>query len=111
MDYVSLHNVSDQRGRGRFAFKNDITRIVSLGYDADQFFSVHHNQRADIFFGHFCHSIEYCGVWINGPNVPALLFKQMFYGHARPLDLLSELSVRVFKERYFLHQVGWATLI
>jgi hypothetical protein len=38
---------------------------------------------------------------IDGPNVPALLFKQMFYGHARLLDFLSELLVRVFKTAYF----------
>jgi hypothetical protein len=75
MEYVALHDVPDKRFRGRFAFKNDIPRIVSLGYDADQFFAVHYNQRTNIFFGHFCHGIEYCGVRINGPDVAALLFK------------------------------------
>jgi hypothetical protein len=43
MDYVSLHDIPDQRGGGPFAFENDIPGIVSLGYDADQFFTVHHN--------------------------------------------------------------------
>jgi hypothetical protein len=43
----------DQRGGGRFSLENDIPRIVSLGYDADQFFTVHHDQRTDIFFSHF----------------------------------------------------------
>jgi len=74
----------DKRGGGRFAFEHDIPRIVSLGYDADQFFAVHHNQRADIFVSHFCYGVEHCGVRTNGPNVPALLFKQMSYGHVAP---------------------------
>jgi hypothetical protein len=65
---------------------------VSLGYDADQFFTVHHDQRTDIFLSHFCHCIKDCGIRINGPNVPALPFKQVFYGHAAPPFSFSELA-------------------
>src|SRR5579872_1933226 len=84
MDYVSLHDIPDQRGRRRFAFEYDVPRIVSLGYDADQFFTVHHRQRADIFFSHFCHSFKNCGVRANSPKAPVFLCKKMFYGHDAP---------------------------
>src|SRR6516164_6359457 len=32
MDYITFHNLPDQRGRRRFAFENDIPRIVPLSY-------------------------------------------------------------------------------
>jgi hypothetical protein len=47
----------------------------------------------------FCHSIEYCGVRTNAPNVPTFLFKQMFYGHTAPPFLL----VGTFGRRLFLN--------
>src|SRR6516165_4041557 len=92
MDYVSLHDVLDERSGGRFAFEDDIPRIVSLGDDPDQSIIVHHHQAADIFFSHFCQSIEYRGVRTNGPNPPALLSKNIFYGHGvPPLQLVGTL--------------------
>ena len=108
MDYISLHYVSDQRTRRRFAFENNVPRIVSLGYDTNQFFAVHHDERANIFLSHSCQSVEYCSVRINGPNVRALLFKQMFYSHARPLDFLSETFPAHF---IFYRPIEWVTLI
>src|SRR6516225_8876769 len=81
MDYISLHDVLNECGGGRFAFEDDIPRIVSLGDDPDQFIVLHYNQGADIFFSHSCHSIEYCGIRTNGPNASALLSKNICYGH------------------------------
>src|SRR6516225_8196297 len=45
MDSACVHDLPDKRGRGGFAFEHDIPRIVSLGYDADQFFAVHHKPK------------------------------------------------------------------
>ena len=66
------------------AFKNDVSGIGSLGYDTDQFLALHHNQRTDVFFSHFRQCIKNRFIWTNCPNVPALLSKEVFYGHVAP---------------------------
>ena len=59
----------------------NVTRIVSLGDDTDQFLAIHHEQRPDVILGHFCDRVEDRGVRVNGRNGPILLVEQLQYGY------------------------------
>jgi len=76
---VPLHDVPDRRcGRG-LALEHDIARIVSLGDDADEFLTIHDDQRSDVVLGHFCDRIEHGSVRVNGANGPSLLIEKLPY--------------------------------
>jgi hypothetical protein len=52
---------------------------VPLGNEANERFAVHHDQRADVIFGHFRDGIEHGRVWMNGADFSALLIQQLPY--------------------------------
>src|SRR6202158_5647994 len=91
-DDVSFHDVPHGRCGRRFTLENNIPRIVPFGDDANQLVAFHHYQRSNVFFSHFRDGIEDGSIWVNRPNVPALLIKQL--SHRSHLDPPSNTSPR-----------------
>src|SRR5260370_26315786 len=89
-DDVSFHDVPHGRCGRRFTLENNIPRIVPFGDDADELVAFHHYQRSNVFFSHFRDGIEDGSIWVNRPNVPALLIKQL--SHRSHLDPPSDTS-------------------
>lgn len=68
-----LHDIANHR-RGRiFDYESNIPRKVSLGDDAKEYLTIHHDQRTNVFVRHFCHGIDHGGIRVNGPSGSTLL--------------------------------------
>src|SRR5450759_3258531 len=76
-----FHDLPDRRRGRQMALEYNVTRIVSLGDDTDQFLAIHHEQRSDVILSHFCDRVEDRGVRVNGRNGPILLVEQLQYGY------------------------------
>jgi hypothetical protein len=63
---------------------------VPFSDDANELVAFHHYQRSNVFFSHFRDGIEDGSIWVNGPNVSALLIKQL--SHRSHLDPPSDTS-------------------
>src|SRR5262245_2259422 len=69
IDNGARHDFFDERGRGRAAVKNNLTRVVALRDQTDDFISFRDHEGTDFLFSHALERVEYRRVRRDTPDV------------------------------------------